>query len=569
MASSLNRAPTAITIDVEDLADRAWGGAIRVPHFQRDFRWGFEDVRRLFDSIVKGYPIGSLLLWQRFAPEAKLRLGALTIDAPAAERAYWVVDGQQRLTSLANALSQSGGSDPRFALAYDLRKDEFVRPPSAHEPHVIPLPVLFDLQALLRWFAANPGIADSLEKATRITKTLRQYEVPAYLVESDDPAILQDIFDRMNNFGKRLTRAEIFTALNAGAEDDEAKATLDAIAASIDLDLGFGTVDDDTVLAAVLARRNPQVKRDIRREFEAPGDEGLAAAYAATESAIRLAIEFLQGVAGVPHYSFLAYKYLLVVLTRFFAHHPQIDSRNTRLLRRWYWQAAVVGPEQFKGGTPNAARILCGKISESDASASIQRLLAAVQSPGPRRPDIQRFSSKDASSKMLLCALWARTPRDPITGDPYTLGDISRVLDGSSTAQPAIQTVVPRSNVPLEYRGWAANRVLMASEAFDSSELDQILSAQSLYLDEESWSNMLASHIISDKSSGLLGEAKFGEFLKERQTDLESYLGRFLAEVCEWEFEPTAPLSTFDLDGDDDDDEGGIDEELMTEADVD
>lgn len=550
MASSLNRAPTAITIDVEDLAERAWGGDIRVPHFQRDFRWGWEDVRRLFDSIVKGYPIGSLLLWQRQAPARTVRLGALTIDAAENERAFWVVDGQQRLTSIANALHRDGSADQRFALSYDLRKDEFVRPPGAFDPHVVPVSVLFDLQSVLQWFARSPGIADLLEKATRITKTLRQYEVPAYLVESDDPAILQDIFDRMNNFGKRLTRAEIFTALNAGEESTTDPISLGSIASGLDLDLGFGLVDNDTVLAAVLARRNPQVKRDIRREFDTPGDEGLTAAYEAAEEAMRLAVDFLRSVAGVPHYSLLAYKYLLVVLTRFFAHHPSVDTRNSQLLRRWYWQAAVVGPERFKGGTPNAARILCGKINEHDLSGSVQALLAAVKTPEPRRPDAKRFSSKDASTKILLCALWALEPRDPITGEAYTHGDLTRALTGSPTAQPAIQAVVPRAQVPLEYRGWAANRVLMPSLTADETELAQLLSAPPLDLNPLTWNSMLASHVVTDRASTLLGDGEVGGFLKQRQVDLEAELERFLVQACEWDFESTPPLSSFDLDDD-------------------
>ena len=421
MALTLASSPTATTLDVEELAKEAWAGAIRVPHFQRDFRWGWEDVRRLFDSIVKGYPVGSLLLWHRSAPAKTLHLGALTIEAPASPRAYWVVDGQQRLTSLANALSEEGAADPRFALSYDLRREVLVRPPSSFTPHIVPLPVLFDLQKLLKWFSDNRGVAEYLDRATEITKSLRQYEVPAYLVESDDPQVLQDIFDRMNNFGKRLSRAEIFTALNARDEDlKEGDLTLEGIAGVLETDFSFGRIDNDTVLAAVLARRGPDVRRDIRTEFDRPQDEGLNAAYEAGEAAMRLAVGFLQKDAGVPHFTFLAYRYLFVVLTRVFALHPEIDARNLQLLRRWYWQAAVAGPERFKGGTPNAARILCGKVMENDLTGSVQRLLDSVRSTDPRIPTTARFTTKDASAKVLLCAYGREGPetRSRVTFTP-------------------------------------------------------------------------------------------------------------------------------------------------------
>src|SRR5215212_2583156 len=115
-------------------------------HFQRDFRWTTTDVTALFDSIVKGYPIGSLLLWVRSSPQARITLGSLEIDAPASDSALWVVDGQQRITSLANALHPAGNRQAPFNIVYDLVNKEFLPAPGgALRPTVIPVPVLFDL----------------------------------------------------------------------------------------------------------------------------------------------------------------------------------------------------------------------------------------------------------------------------------------------------------------------------------------------------------------------------------------------------------------------------------------
>src|SRR6266478_7582716 len=99
MSSGLDTQPIATTLDVEQLAKWAWEGRIRIPHFQRPLRWRRDDVIRLFDSIVRGYPVGSLLLWRRPARAEELQLGALHIDAPRRTDALWVVDGQQRIIS--------------------------------------------------------------------------------------------------------------------------------------------------------------------------------------------------------------------------------------------------------------------------------------------------------------------------------------------------------------------------------------------------------------------------------------------------------------------------------------
>ena len=126
MSGGLDTRPTATTLNVERLARWAWDGRIRIPHFQRPLRWQRDDVIKLFDSIVRGYPVGSLLLWHRPAPKETLQLGALRINAPAMPDALWVVDGQQRIISIANALNRDGQSDDRFRISYDLRKKAFV-----------------------------------------------------------------------------------------------------------------------------------------------------------------------------------------------------------------------------------------------------------------------------------------------------------------------------------------------------------------------------------------------------------------------------------------------------------
>src|SRR6266545_2282385 len=88
-----------------DLVDAVTSGQVRIPPFQRPFRWDAADVVSLFDSLVHGYPVGNLLFWRRAAPAEHLRVGPIEVDAPETDTADWVVDGQQRITSLVGALA--------------------------------------------------------------------------------------------------------------------------------------------------------------------------------------------------------------------------------------------------------------------------------------------------------------------------------------------------------------------------------------------------------------------------------------------------------------------------------
>ncbi|RBQ14089.1 DUF262 domain-containing protein [Spongiactinospora rosea] len=556
MSTGLGARPSATTYDVERLVGMAWQGQIRVPHFQRELRWGREDVIRLFDSLVKGYPIGSLLLWVRPAAPQTITLGALEINAPKLDQSLWVVDGQQRVTSLANALHEDAARDSRFALAYDLRAEEFVPRPVIMASHVIPLPTLFDLRRVLTWFAKNPEVAELQDRAFHLTTIIRQYPVPAYQVEQEDTEVLRDIFDRMNNYGKRLSRAEIFSALNAGPEGGKSL-TLGEISEHIDEDLSFGRIDNDTILYAILARRGHDVQREIRLEFDDEKRRGVSdfpgedrdAAFNAGEEALRRAVTFLQEEAGVPHFTLLPFRYLLVVLARVFAHFPEPDPTSRRLLRRWFWRAALVGPEIFRGSVTGAVRTLCAKIHPGDLIGSVQDLLDAVdrQAPPPL-PELRRFKTNEAAGKITLCSWWALEPRDPTTGELMDIADLAECLIDRPTPADAVRYMVPPRQVDVKQRLWAANRALVPVVRHESGkEIGHLLLHPALTVEgrelEKTWLAILDSHLVTLEMVELLRSGEVERFLMARQEVLLGTLESFLSRMCEWDFEDTPPLA--------------------------
>lgn len=85
-----------------------------LPAIQREFVWGQSQIARLFDSLLRGYPIGSFLFWKvdddhvaDFKFYGFIRhYHELTsphcpvLDLPAGRGVTAILDGQQRLTSL-------------------------------------------------------------------------------------------------------------------------------------------------------------------------------------------------------------------------------------------------------------------------------------------------------------------------------------------------------------------------------------------------------------------------------------------------------------------------------------
>lgn len=548
---------TATTFTVHELVQRAWSGDIRVPHFQRPFRWKWDDAQKLFDSIVSNYPIGSLLLWARAAPAERIQLGALTLDAPKTDNALWVVDGQQRITSLANALHPDGQADSRFAMSYNLRQGRFVKPRASDDALTIPLPVLFDGQKLLSWFLEHPEVKENFDDASALTEKLRNYAIPAYRVEHSDERVLQDIFDRMNNYGKRLTKAEVFTALNAGSEDGAGeRLDFDRIARNLDDERAFGKLDDGVVLQAVLIRRGPDIQREIRNEFPGGDPSDRDAAYQAAQDALSRAIAFLQDDVGIPHLALLPFSYLLLVLSRFFSFHPRPEPRNRALLRRWYWRAAVRGPGIFPGGTTGASRIIGQRVGGGE-SQSVQGMLDAL-GERPRSlpvPDVRRrFRANEALSKLLVSSWWARGPRDPQTGKPFDVVDLALKLDERSTASPAIYAVASDGEFENNEQFSAANRVLLPTLDRDPAEVSSLLTDNLGVLGEQDWLRVLDSHLLTPELVDLLRRGDGPAFVVGRQELMHTTVSEFLNRNCAWDFEDTPPLGELVIDDEDDDD---------------
>jgi Protein of unknown function DUF262 len=74
--------------------DDATLGSLNVPEFQRKYVWRASKVVDLVDSLWRGYPVGTLLLWESAYDSPRTALGT---QGPK----LWIVDGQQRVTSLA------------------------------------------------------------------------------------------------------------------------------------------------------------------------------------------------------------------------------------------------------------------------------------------------------------------------------------------------------------------------------------------------------------------------------------------------------------------------------------
>ncbi|MFH8518687.1 DUF262 domain-containing protein [Streptomyces gelaticus] len=400
--------PKVSRVDPLRLTEWARTGRIRIPHFQRSYVWDASDAERLFDSILRGYPIGNLLMWRKPAPAAEITVGELQIEAPEHSDALWVVDGQQRLTTLIGALTASEETvDRRFRIFFDLQAEKFVSAPHSQRPreHWLPVWVAQDNRRLIAWQRDRPWLTETqYDLCDTVGTAIRTYEIPMYEIEGDDEKALTEIFDRMNTFGKSLKRSEIFRALHSGPLDVQ-PSDLDALRERITA-LDFGDFAEQTLMQSVMAVRGGKVDRDFRHEFKS--DEDRRASFATTEKALRIVVEYLHEYAGIPHIRLLPYALFIPVLTRYAALFGSPEGRAAELLRRWIWRGSAVGAAP-QGNTVALRRNASAVYGDPAASAG--RLLEILPLGGEHwSPDLTQTALNRAQAKLNVLGLLSAKP---------------------------------------------------------------------------------------------------------------------------------------------------------------
>jgi hypothetical protein len=213
-----------------------------VPRFQRDFVWDTAATCKLIDSIARDYPIGALLTLPAEAlslPCTELKWADAKTVAEAKPGSFYLLDGQQRLTSIARALL----SDETYQYLFDL--GAIYRELSAPETYVneewvvcrrkqekLVTDVGFlrcedvvqagTAYGTVRIFLKSK-FADALEDELitkssgllEVLETVRNYQVIVHQMEKNEkPDSICRIFETINSTGVRLDTFDLIVAKN-------------------------------------------------------------------------------------------------------------------------------------------------------------------------------------------------------------------------------------------------------------------------------------------------------------------------------------------------------------------
>lgn len=288
------------------------GGGFWLPNIQRPFVWSEDQICRLFDSILREYPISTLLVWRTLSGirrrkfidnwRSSLRLSDFYVPEDNRQKNL-VLDGQQRLQSLYIGLKGSyDGKELYFdilsggaAAPDDIRfKFAFRRAEDSAFPWVRFKDLVMDNRLDGQIFRTIEATAvrelSAVERNTleenvnRVSRSFKQGEDLSYqeLDSIDNPTLFTEddvveIFIRANAGGTRLGKSDLlFSLLAAGWDtaDEELESLLDSAGRH-----GFALTRDfvlKTCLTLVGQKasyevekfRKPGVRDDIERNWK-------------------------------------------------------------------------------------------------------------------------------------------------------------------------------------------------------------------------------------------------------------------------------------------------------------
>lgn len=363
--SNFETNPKKIKADLLNLIN---GRDMALPDFQRDFVWQPRQTQELLVSLAKSFPAGSLLRVDSadhmFMPRAFA--GAPELDGHKPK--YLVLDGQQRLTSLYQALYGTGDyhffinfknltetQDIDSSIIYE-RKDKALRrygtTKDQANKRVLPLSTLFGGEGFHAWLDEVEDVLSQDDKLGFLTNEEKKLIRSAYdkyvapIVNYEFPVVtltgnvsleaVCTIFETLNNTGVRLSVFDLLSARYFAKGYNLRDLWSLAVEKSNYLDVF--AIDPYYILQAICSRVKNSVKRSDVLDL---GAEEVVSNWDDAIWGMEQVLSILYHECGVLTPEWLSYNTILIPSASIFMRNRKLKAAAIGSLRtkfkRWYW----------------------------------------------------------------------------------------------------------------------------------------------------------------------------------------------------------------------------------------
>ncbi|MBV6680882.1 GmrSD restriction endonuclease domain-containing protein [Bacillus thuringiensis] len=350
---------TTSPIRLEKLRSKVLDGEIKIPPFQRGFVWEQEQVIDLLDSIYNDYPVGSILLWETTEdlPSARNIGGFILPDVTAEFPRYYILDGQQRVTSIfgvfCEGLMQEKddyiASLDLFNIYFDLDNKKFVHESKIKSEHAnLPLRLLFnnydfnvELSDITKYSREQHKVAVELQSL------FQNYELPLVTIKKRQRDEVGIIFERINNTGTQLSTLDLMIAWT-WKSDYHLKDVFDEIYELLEKK-SFGEIKQKIILQCFSAI----IKRTTKTsEMLKLNPEDVRENTDLLKESLEKSLDYISTQYNVKSEDFLPKSHQIVPLTYLFSKVNHLNEEQNRVLGKWFWRTAF--SKRYSAGTDEA-----------------------------------------------------------------------------------------------------------------------------------------------------------------------------------------------------------------------
>ena len=518
--------PKTESISLMDVIKYIGEGEYRIPRFQRNYVWKIDRVVDLIDSLLRGFPIGSIVLWQtkNELSEVKGFAGVQLPKRNPGKYTSYIIDGQQRLTSLYFAVKGLKAEQSSVVDCSNIcisliasEKEQLVYqeiPAHANPDDFVYLKHLWDATGLT-------GLHHS--KRIFYYQLLMGYNIAAIKLDDERLGLdeVVDIFERINLKGKPLNLFSIIAASSYIPDVFDLTSSYEFLSKKISK---YGAIKDTTllqVIAACIIRKCN--KSSILKELM---DVNISQYYPKIEKALLVAIDHLKGSAyGVCVKAFLPYEAFLVPFTYFFYHqgNKQLTINQQKYLLDYFWRSNVTNRFVSATDTTINADLLKMDVILRDGIPA-QELISLSPYDIIQKGNT---SLKSAFSKAMLCLMYTNNPKSFAPGRDIFVDNNPQ----SNAAENQLHHFFPqRSRVILDSREYRDMVNCVVNVIFMDALTNQQIGNKnpSEYIGEyisgnNKFNDLLNSHYIDLSGFGIENN-DFQAFLKARSEALYSAL---------------------------------------------
>ncbi|SNT06256.1 hypothetical protein SAMN05216276_102343 [Streptosporangium subroseum] len=409
--------PRLVTVVGDILA-----GRITLPKFQRDFVWSRQQILNLLDSVAKNYPIGSVLLWesdQELASErtiADLEVGS----PPIGHHVNYLLDGQQRLSTICGALYWEPDGDPksRWNIVYDLTETAFLHRDDFEEPPPTQLPLRFLLDGAEFVVQLERIDGEELKQRARLLyNRFSNYQIAMVTLRDMSIEEIGLVFERINTTGTPLTLVEFMRAAT-WAPDFDLLDSIDEIKEVL-RQKRYGDIDPKVLLRAIAATAGFGYSKEHIEQIRKLPKPRLRKVIEETSEAARRTVDFLATEIGSPSSRTLPNDTQFAILVEIFARINRPTAAQHEAIRRWFWRTTLGGRFQFWSLSQMMADHEAVTNFVTDKKPEIEVSISVPHSDIWRQ---SKFRVENSASKMVALILSGANPLDLRTGAKLDTG---------------------------------------------------------------------------------------------------------------------------------------------------